>query len=129
MRRDTDRVPSLLFVGLFRTQTPGSMLMTLLPLAQAAPSGGLFGNPLLLMGLLFVVMWFTMIRPQTKQAKAHRELVSRLTKGDRIVTVGGIHGTIRQVDERTILVEVDGGTKLRVDKGKVGYTVSSTEPA
>ena len=105
------------------------MLMTLLPLAQAAPSGGLFGNPLLLMGLLFVVMWFTMIRPQTKQAKAHRELVSRLTKGDRIVTVGGIHGTIRQVDERTILVEVDGGTKLRVDKGKVGYTVSSTEPA
>ncbi len=105
------------------------MLLTLLPLAQAAPSGGLFGNPLLLMGLLFVVMWFTMIRPQTKQAKAHRELVSGLAKGDRVVTVGGIHGTIRQVDERTILVEVDGGTKLRLDKGKVGYTVSSTEPA
>ena len=106
------------------------MLLALLPLAQAAaPQGGLFGNPLLLMGLLFVVMWFTMIRPQTKQAKAHRELVEGLAKGDRIVTVGGIHGTIRQVDERTILVEVDGGTKLRVDKGKVGYTLSSTEPA
>ena len=105
------------------------LLAATLPLAQAAPSGGLFGNPLLLLGLLFVVMWFTMIRPQTKQAKAHRELVEGLAKGDRIVTVGGIHGTIRQVDERTILVEVDGGTKLRVDKGKVGYTLSSTEPA
>ncbi len=105
------------------------MLTLLLPLAQAAPSGGLFGNPLLLMGLLFVVMWFTMIRPQTKQAKAHRELVSGLSKGDRIVTLGGIHGTIRQVDEKTVLVEVDGGTKLRIDKGKVGYTISSTEPA
>ena len=105
------------------------MLTLLLPLAQAAPSGGLFGNPLLLMGLLFVVMWFTMIRPQTKQAKAHRELVAGLSKGDRIVTLGGIHGTIRQVDDKTVLVEVDGGTKLRIDKGKVGYTISSTEPA
>ena len=104
-------------------------MLTLLPLAQAAPSGGLFGNPLLLMGLLFVVMWFTMIRPQTKQAKAHRELVAGLSKGDRIVTLGGIHGTIRQVDDKTVLVEVDGGTKLRIDKGKVGYTISSTEPA
>jgi len=103
--------------------------MLTLPLAQAAPSGGLFGNPLLLLGLLFLVMWFTMIRPQAKQAKQHRELVAGLAKGDKVVTVGGIHGTIRQVDEKTILVEVDGGTKLRIDKGKVGYTLSSTEPA
>ena len=71
----------------------------------------------------------TMIRPQAKQAKQHRELVEGLSKGDRIVTVGGIHGTIRQVDEKTVLVEVDGGTKLRIDKGKVGYSLSSTEPA
>ena len=104
-------------------------MLTLLPLAQAAPTGGLFGNPLLLLGLLFVVMWFTMIRPQTKQAKAHRELVAGISKGDKIVTVGGIHGTVRQVDDATILVEVDGGTKLRIDKGKVGYSLSSTEPS
>ncbi len=104
--------------------------MLTFPLAQAAPAGGgLFGNPLLLLGLLFLVMWFTMIRPQAKQAKQHRELVAGLAKGDKVVTVGGIHGTIRQVDEKTILVEVDGGTKLRIDKGKVGYTLSSTEPA
>ena len=103
--------------------------MLTLPLAQAAPAGGLFGNPLLLLGLLFLVMWFTMIRPQAKQAKQHRELVAGLSKGDKVVTVGGIHGTIRQVDEKTILVEVDGGTKLRIDKGKVGYTISSTDPA
>lgn len=104
--------------------------MLTLPLAQAAPaSGGIFGNPLLLLGLLFLVMWFTMIRPQAKQAKAHRALVEGLSKGDRVVTIGGIHGTIRQVDEKTVLVEVDGGTKLRVDKGKIGYSLSSTEPA
>ena len=104
-------------------------LLIALPLAQAAPTGGLFGNPLLLLGLLFLVMYFTMIRPQSKQAKAHRELVGGLSKGDRIVTVGGIHGTIREVDEKTILVDVDGGTKLRIDKGKVGYSLSSTDPS
>jgi preprotein translocase subunit YajC len=103
--------------------------MLTLPLAQAAPAGGLFGNPLLLLGLLFLVMWFTMIRPQAKQAKAHRELIAGLSKGDRIVTVGGIHGTIREVDEKSVLVDVDGGTKLRIDKGKVGYTLTSTDPA
>jgi len=96
-------------------------------LAQAAAPGGF--SPLLMIGLLFVVMWFTMIRPQTKQAKQHRDLVAGLSKGDRIVTVGGIHGVIRQIDERTILLEVDGGTKLRIDKGKVGYTLSDTPPA
>ncbi|WP_412069621.1 preprotein translocase subunit YajC [Rubrivirga sp. IMCC43871] len=105
--------------------------MLTLPLAQAA-SGGLFGNPLLLLGLLFLVMWFTMIRPQAKQAKAHRELVGGLSKGDKVVTVGGVHGTIRQLDERTVVLEVEGGTKIRVDKGKIGYSrtePTSTDPA
>ena len=100
--------------------------MPLLPLAQAT-GGGLFGNPLLLLGLLFLVMYFTMIRPQTKQAKAHRALVESLAKGDKIVTIGGIHGTIRQVDDTTVLAEVDGGTKLRFDKGKVAYKVTPAE--
>ena len=103
--------------------------MLTLPLAQAAPTGGLFGNPLILIAVLFLVMYFTMIRPQTKQAKEHRALVDGLSKGDRIVTMGGIHGTIRAVDDTTILVEVDGGTKLRFDKGKVAYTLNSSDPA
>ncbi|MEM0961910.1 MAG: preprotein translocase subunit YajC [Bacteroidota bacterium] len=99
----------------------------MLPLAQAA-SGGLFGNPLVLLGVLFAVMYFTMIRPQSKQAKQHRELIAGLTKGDRVVTMGGIHGQIRQVDEKTILIDVDGGTKLRLDKAKVAYTLTASTP-
>lgn len=120
MRRDTDRVPSLL---LYPPATLRAMLT--LPLAQAAPTGGLFGNPLLLIAVLFLVMYFTMIRPQTKQAKAHRALIESLKKGDRIVTIGGIHGIVRAVEDTTILVEVDGGTKLRFDKGKVAYMVNA----
>ncbi len=98
--------------------------MLTLPLAQAAP-GGLFGNPLILIAVLFLVMYFTMIRPQTKQAKEHRALVEGLAKGDRVVTMGGIHGTIRSVEDNTVLVEVDGGTKLRFDKGKVAYKLNA----
>lgn len=123
MRRDTDRVPSLF---LYPRATLAAMLT--LPLAQAAAPGGLFGNPLLLLALLFLVMYFTMIRPQAKQAKQHRELVTSLAKGDRIVTLGGIHGTVRSVDDTTVLVEVDGSTKLRIDKAKVAYKVNPTVP-
>ncbi len=124
MRRDTDRVPSL-FLYPSATRSP----MLTFPLAQAAPTGGLLGNPLLLIGVLFLVMYFTMIRPQTKQAKAHRALVESLKKGDRIVTIGGIHGIVRAVEDTTILVEVDGGTKLRFDKGKVAYAVNADKEA
>ena len=100
--------------------------MLTLPLAQAAaPTGGLFGNPLLLLGLLFLVMWFTMIRPQAKQAKAHRELVGGLTKGDRIVTAGGIHGTVVKVEDTSLLAEVDQNTKMRFDKNAIASRVSA----
>ena len=104
--------------------------MLTLPLAQAAAPGGLFGNPLILIAVLFLVMYFTMIRPQAKQAKQHRALIEGLQKGDRIVTMGGIHGTVRSVEDTTVLVEVDGGTKLRFDKGKVAYKLNaSADPA
>jgi preprotein translocase subunit YajC len=98
-----------------------------LPLAQAAPAGGILGSPLLLIAILFLVMYFTMIRPQAKQAKAHRALIEGLQKGDKVITAGGIHGTIRAVEDRTVLIEVDGGTKLRLDRGKVAALAA--EPA
>ena len=75
----------------------------LFPIAQAAPTG-LLGSPFLLVGVLFVVMYVTMIRPQAKQAKAHRALVEGLKKGDRVVTSGGLHGTIAKLDEATVVL-------------------------
>lgn len=99
-------------------------MLHLLPVAQAAPpSGSLLGSPLLLMAVLFAIMYFTMIRPQSRQAKLHRELVAGLKKGDRVITAGGLHGTIAQVDETSVLLRVDGDVKLRVERGRIAAVV------
>ncbi|WP_105985422.1 preprotein translocase subunit YajC [Staphylococcus chromogenes] len=67
--------------------------------------------------LLFVVMWFFMIRPQQKRAKEHREMVSQLESGQRVTTIGGIKGTVRAVDETTAVVIVNGkGTEMTFEK-------------
>ncbi|MBP9998042.1 MAG: preprotein translocase subunit YajC [Bacteroidales bacterium] len=85
---------------------------------QAAPAGAQ-GSQLsfwVMMALIFVVMWFFMIRPQRKQQKEMEKFRNELKKGDKVVTAGGIYGTIAEVQERTVLLKVDGDVKLRVDK-------------
>jgi preprotein translocase subunit YajC len=79
-------------------------------------SGGLFGLllPLLLIGLVF---YFFIYRPQKNREQEHEEMVTNLEQGDKIVTIGGIHGTVQRIDEDSILAQVDSkGTKLRIDK-------------
>ncbi len=69
--------------------------------------------------LIFVVMWFFMIRPQRKQQKELQKFREGLKKGDKVVTVGGIYGTVVEVKERSLLLEVDSNVKIRVDKNSV----------
>jgi preprotein translocase subunit YajC len=79
-------------------------------------SGGLFGLllPLVLIGLVF---YFFIYRPQQKREEEHEEMVASLEQGDKIVTIGGIHGTVQRIDDDSILAQVDSkGTKLRIDK-------------
>ncbi len=72
--------------------------------AQSDPTGGLMGlMPLILM---FIVLWFLMIRPQMKRAKEHKAMVSALAKGDEVVTQGGLAGRITQVGENYLHLEV-----------------------
>src|SRR5512137_800609 len=72
--------------------------------------------PLALMGLVF---YFLMIRPQQKQAREHKKLLSELKKGDEVVTQGGLIGTVFQVEDRTVTLDVGAGNKVRVIKGNV----------
>ncbi len=69
--------------------------------------------------LMFLIMWLFMIRPQRKQQKELEKFRNELKKGDKVITAGGIYGTIAEVDERTVLLKVDGETKLRVDKSSI----------
>ncbi len=74
---------------------------------------------LLMMVLIIGVMYFFMIRPQQKKQKELQAFRNSLTKGDKIVTIGGIYGTIAEVKEQYLLVEVDNNVKIRVDKSSV----------
>ncbi|MEE2780289.1 MAG: preprotein translocase subunit YajC, partial [Myxococcota bacterium] len=75
------------------------------------------------MGLIFfmiAVFYLLLIRPQQKRAKKHQELVSALKKGDQVITNSGIFGSITELDERTVTVEIAKGTRVKMLKGYVG---------
>jgi preprotein translocase subunit YajC len=88
---------------------------------QAKPSGPLGGNEMLVvMGLMIVVFWLFFIRPQAKRAKNQKKFISDLQKGDRIVTIAGIHGTIAKVNEdNTLNIETSPGSYIRIEKSAI----------
>jgi preprotein translocase subunit YajC len=90
-------------------------LILLQAAAKADPTGGMWSMPIM-MGLMFVVVYFFMIRPQRQRKKEEEEMRKGLKKGDKIITAGGIHGKIINIDETTALIEVDTNTKLKMDK-------------
>jgi preprotein translocase subunit YajC len=92
--------------------------MTTITILQAA-GAGFDPKSLIMMGLIAVVFYFFMIRPQVKKAKDHKKLVEELKKGDKIITTAGIHGRIVDSNETTFLIEVEGGVKIRFEKSAV----------
>jgi preprotein translocase subunit YajC len=100
---------------------------------QAAPAAGAAGGGswslLLMLALMFLVMWLFMIRPQRQQQKKLEEMRNALKKGDKVVTAGGIYGVVADVDERTVLIKVDGEVKLRVDKSSIQKDMSEAPAA
>lgn len=78
-----------------------------------------------LMGLLpfvamFAIMWFFLIRPAQKRQKETKTMQSALKRGDSVITIGGIHGTIDAVDEQTVYLKVADGATLRFDRQAIG---------
>ncbi|MCL2041134.1 MAG: preprotein translocase subunit YajC [Bacteroidales bacterium] len=73
----------------------------------------------LFIGLIIVVFYFFMIRPQSKRAKEERKFREALKKGDKVVTIAGIHGKILELDETTAVIETEGQGKLRIEKAAI----------
>ncbi len=94
---------------------------TIVLAAQAAPAGGGMGGMLVMMAALFAIMYFFMIRPQQKRQKEIRAFQNALREGDKVVTGGGVHGTVRRINlaEGTVDVEVSRGVIVTVDKNYV----------
>ena len=85
-------------------------------LLQAGSTGM---SSLIMFGMLFAVMYFFMIRPQIKKQKKEREYRSTLKKGNKVVTIGGVHGKITDIKEDTFIIEVHGGNTIKVEKSAV----------
>ncbi len=101
------------------------MLNTILLQAQGAQSGM---SSIIMIVALIVIFYFFMIRPQTKRQKKIREERAALTKGDRVITQGGIYGKIKEVKETAFIVEVSDGVKITVDKNCI-YAASDPDAA
>ena len=89
--------------------------------AAADPTGGFM--QILPMILMFVVLWFLMIRPQMKKAKEHKALIEALQKGDEIVTQGGMVGKITKVGDAYVTLEIAQGTEVVVQKPAIGIVL------
>jgi preprotein translocase subunit YajC len=93
----------------------------LIPNAYAQAGGGGAGmGDLLFIVILFGVFYFLLIRPQQKRAKEHKNMVEAISKGDEIVTQGGVLGRIRDVGDAFLTVEIGEGIEIRVQRGAVG---------
>ena len=73
----------------------------------------------MMLGLMMVVFYFFMIRPQVKKNKAAQKFKESLEKGTKVVTIGGIHGKIAEIKDTTIILDVEGGQRLKVEKSAI----------
>lgn len=88
-------------------------------LLQAQPQGGGAMFQLLFFGAIIVVFYFFMIRPQQKRAKDQKKFSEEIKKGDYVVTIGGAHGTVAELEGDTFIMEVEKGGRIRFNKSAI----------
>lgn len=89
---------------------------------QATPADGSPGGMIptfIMFGAIGLIFYFMIIRPQSKRMKAHRELLSTVTRGDSVTLTGGMHGKVFEVKETTVLVEIARNTVVEFEKGSI----------
>ncbi|MCB0400957.1 MAG: preprotein translocase subunit YajC [Flavobacteriales bacterium] len=97
---------------------------------MAGPEAGQEGSgiqTLIMFGAIFLVFYLFMIRPQMKRQKEQRQFRESLVKGNKVVTIGGIHGKIVEVQENTVIIETEGGNRLKMEKSAISKEFSSEE--
>jgi preprotein translocase subunit YajC len=103
-----------------------------LPLLMGVPQGGAAGAEggatsilptFVTFGLVFLIFYFLIIRPQNKKQKDTKKMLEALQKGDRVVTIGGIHGTIQSIKEDTVTLRISGDTKMTFSRSAISNVV------
>ncbi|EGG35308.1 MULTISPECIES: preprotein translocase subunit YajC [Paenibacillus] len=91
---------------------------------QTQGGGGILGL-ILPFVLMFVIFYFLLIRPQQKKQKTRNAMLSALSKGDKVVTIGGLHGTIVEITDDIVVLKVNDVTKLTFDRNSVSHSVNT----
>ena len=89
---------------------------------SATGAGGQYGSLIMIL-LIIVIFYLFFIRPQIKRTKDQKKFREALKKGDKIITIGGIHGKIVEVQDTTFTIEVEGGNRLKMEKSAVATSV------
>lgn len=106
--------------------------MTTQSLIAMAPQGGSaegsLVSTLLMFALIIGIFYFMILRPQQKRQKERQKMLDAVKKGDKIVTAGGLHGTIAGLDEKTVLIQVADNVKMKFERSAVASIVKEGEP-
>ena len=106
-----------------------NLAMVFLMMGQGGQGGG--GFQFIFLGLMILVFWMFMIRPQAKKAKLQKIFLQNLQKGDKVVTIAGIHGTVNKVnDDGTMQLEINPGSYIKIEKSAVSmeWTTNINKP-
>lgn len=88
---------------------------------------GLMSN-IILFGSIILIFYFMIIRPQQKRTKERQKLIESMKKGDKVITSGGMYGTVAGLDEKTVLVEIADKIKVKLDRSAIATIISESAP-
>jgi preprotein translocase subunit YajC len=100
-------------------------LLAMAPPPNGGGGGGSMYSTIIMFGAIFLIFYFMIIRPQQKRAKEREKLLSNLQKGDKVVTSSGLHGTIVNIDEKTVLLQVSDNVKLKYERSAIATIIPS----
>ncbi len=103
-----------------------TLLIAMAPSGSGGGGGGLVST-IIMFGAIFLIFYFMIIRPQQKRSKERDKMLANIEKGDKVVTSGGMHGTISGIDEKTVLLQVGDNIKLKFERSAISSVVSKKE--
>ena len=95
-----------------------SLLVAMAP-SQGGQGGGDFTSMILMFAVVIAIFYFMIMRPQQKKQKERQKLLDSMKKGDKVVTAGGIHGTIIGIEDKTLLVQIADNVKVKIERGSI----------
>jgi preprotein translocase subunit YajC len=102
------------------------MLLAMAQPQGGSPEGSLIST-LIMFTLIIAIFYFMILRPQQKRQKERQKMLEAVKKGDKVVTAGGLHGTVAGLDDKTVLIQVAENVKLKFDRSAIGAVVREGE--